>query len=163
MLSTLFATVGAFACGVLLMLGPTSTGSVRFVRLNIRLNQTSSLHAESVVLTSADGRGHPAVLQGDEFYVPEDLLSCPKLAVTIALPDESLDLVAVDQDDFRGTWDIFLSDKAFPSRFALPRGAKAKEVCVVTFEWGEGDPRQIAQSKCRQRLPRSRSARTAQN
>ena len=128
--------------------GAHVTGSVC---LNIRLNQTTSLHAKSVVLTSPDGRGHPAVLQGDKFYIPEDLLSYSKLAVTIALPDESLHLVAIEQDDFSGTWDIFLSDKAFPSRFALPRGAKAKEVCVVTFNWGEGDPREMAQSKCRQR------------
>jgi hypothetical protein len=43
--------------------------------------------------------------------------------------------VAIPQDDFRGTWDVFLSDSGFPARFALPKKAKASEVCVVTFEW----------------------------
>jgi hypothetical protein len=129
-----------------------ATNAIGCVRLNIRLNQTTVLHAKRVALTSPDGREHAAALRGDEFQVPKDLLSCPKLTVVIALQDESLHLVGIDQLDFRGTWDILLSDKAFSERFPLPKGAKAKEVCVVTFQWGEGDPRQIAQSGCRQPL-----------
>lgn len=150
MLHQSFLLLSALSLAGLVDVGSHAT---RSVRLNIRLNHTTSLHAKSVVLTSPDGRAHPAVLQGDEFYVPEDLLSCPKFAVTIALPEESLHLAAIDLTDFRGTWDVFLSDTAFPRRFALPKRAKAREVCVVTFQWGEGDPREIAQSKCRQKLP----------
>jgi len=123
----------------------------RSVHLAISLNQTTALHARSVVLTSPDGRDHRAVLKGDVFLIPKGLLEYPKLDVTIFLKGESLHLAAISQDELKGKWEVSLSDRGFAPRFALPEGAKPNEVCVVAFEVGKGDPVEMAQSNCRQR------------
>jgi hypothetical protein len=90
--------------------------------------------------------------KGNCFRVPADILAQGKIDVAFAIPGNRVYLSAIDASFLSNSWDIELEDKKFTSEVVLPKHARVKRTCAVTFHVGEPEI-QMSQTACRTPIP----------
>jgi hypothetical protein len=91
-------------------------------------------------------------LQEGCFRVPSTFLSGKTIDVFFTLPGNRVYLSSIPTGFYSGSWDVDLEDKRFGSDVALPKHARTKEVCAVTFHVGEPERISVI-APCRSPFP----------
>jgi len=123
-----------------------NTSSPCFV-VHVRLNG-KPLDGPRVVTVKGSSSEFTLSLQGGCFVVPPALFKEKTLDLVFTLPENSIHLFNISASFFEYPWDIELTDKRFGSDVSLPKHARVKEACFVTFHGGEPE-RQLTETACR--------------
>jgi len=89
-------------------------------------------------ITLATRSGDVTVLpKGRCFNAPDAVADESTVDVRFVVLNEQISISKVPTAFLKGPWDIELEDIRFPSSVALPKGARAKDVCAVSFHVSE--------------------------
>ena len=105
------------------------------VKFDVQLNG-EAIAPPSAVNLNFDGHALALPLQNGQFTVPLDVVRAKSVDFALSLPGEDI-RTTVDGADFASeNWTLRLADKAFGDDFQedVPKGAKAKFACVLTFD-----------------------------
>ena len=118
--------------------------------IQVRLNG-KMVDDPQVITLKTKGTENAAPLAEGCFTLPPSLDKEKELDVFFTVPRNKICLSAIATGFFAGRWVVDLEDKGF-GKGALPKHARAKEACSVSFDVGEPGT-EIVQTPCRTPLP----------
>jgi hypothetical protein len=121
------------------------------VTIHVRLNGRPIDGPQTITLKTKEGE-NAASLDGNCFRIPPALLKEKTLDVSFTLPGNKVYLSSIPIGFFAGPWDVDLADRRFEPDVSLPKHARVRDVCVVSFHVGEPETG-VAMTPCRTPLP----------
>ena len=118
--------------------------------IHVRLNGKPVDGPQVITLKTKQNEG-TASLEGGCFRVPSALLTEKAVSVFFTVPGNKVYLAAISPSFFAVPWDIEMEDKKFDREVGLPKHARIREACVVTFHGGDPET-ELVQTGCRAQL-----------